>query len=209
MEQGKLTRVIVYIDGFNLYFGMKEAGLECCKWLDVVKLSHDCLKPNQELSEVKYFTSNLTNDQGKEKRQRTYLDAITAKGAKIIRGKYERKLVECEDCSWTWYRSNEKQTDVNIATELIMDAVKDKYDIAVLISGDSDLVPAIKAVNESFKPKYVTVVFPPTRRNETVANAAQGSYPLGRKRLQDAQMDETVISLSGYKLEKPNEWKVV
>ena len=42
-------------------------------------------------------------------------------------------------------------TDVNIATQMIIDAYQDKYDTAMLISGDSDLVPPIKAINENFK----------------------------------------------------------
>ncbi len=123
-------RVIVYVDGFNLYFGMIEGGHGDCKWLDIMKLAKMCLKPNQELIDVKFFTSTITNNPGKEKRQRTYIDALVCKGVKIIRGKYERKEVVCEECSHSWFRTNEKMTDVNIATSsLIMDASKDKYDV--------------------------------------------------------------------------------
>ena len=45
---------------------------------------------------------------------------------------------------------NEKMTDVNIATHLIIDAFQDRYDMAMLISGDSDLVPPIKAVHSLY-----------------------------------------------------------
>ena len=201
------TRVSVYIDGFNLYFGMVEAGHTSLKWLDVMELSKSCLKAGQQLVDVKYFTSTITNNSPKEKRQRTYLDAILSKGAKIFRGKYESEIIECNSCGNSWTRHNEKMTDVNIATSLIMDAMNDDYDIAILISGDSDLVPAIKLVNEKFAPKIVTVAFPPMRSNLTVSNAAVGSYPLGRKKLKDCQLPETVISISGYKLKIPDEWK--
>ena len=200
-------RVIVYIDGFNLYFGMKEAGFTDLKWLDVMKLARSCLKPGQVLQEVKYFTSTITRDPVKAEKQKTYLDALAAKGAIIIRGKYQTKKVRCEKCAHFWLRTNEKMTDVNIATSLIMDTVTNRCDVAILISGDSDLIPAILSVNKHLPPKKVTVIFPPFRHNRSVALAAKGSYELGRKRLKDCQMEDTVISTNGFALEKPEAWK--
>jgi len=72
----KKERVIVYVDGFNLYFGMKDAGFEYCKWLDLHLLASNLLKPNQELVEVKYFTSRVGNNPDKQKRQSTYIEAL-------------------------------------------------------------------------------------------------------------------------------------
>ena len=51
-------------------------------------------------------------------------------------------------------------TDVNIATQILIDAYQDNFDMAMLISGDSDLVPPIKAVHELFPKKRVFVTFP-------------------------------------------------
>jgi len=70
------------------------------------------------------------------------------------------------------------------------------------------LIPAIRIVNEDFAPKIVTVVFPPERQNVSVKNAAIGSYPLGRKRLKDCQLDQEVETPSGYILKKPTEWNI-
>jgi len=58
----KKERVIVYIDGFNLYFGLLEAGFRSCKWLDLRKLAQNLKQPNQEIIEIKYFTSRISND---------------------------------------------------------------------------------------------------------------------------------------------------
>lgn len=58
-------KVIVYVDGFNLYFGLLEAGLSYCKWLNINKLAINLLKKNQELIEVKYFTSRISNNPDK------------------------------------------------------------------------------------------------------------------------------------------------
>lgn len=68
-ENKKNERVIVYIDGFNLYFGMREAGFDHCRWLNLKKLIENLLQPNQELKEIKYFTSRVSNNPDKQKRQ--------------------------------------------------------------------------------------------------------------------------------------------
>lgn len=185
---------------------MVEAGHTDCKWLDIHALAQASLKPGQQLVDVVFFTSSITNNPSKEKRQRTYLDALSATAVKIVRGKYESKTVICDHCAQTWWRTNEKMTDVNIALRLVMDAVNDVYDCAILISGDSDLVPAIRAVNDDFAPKKVVVLFPPSRSNQSVKDAAKGSYMLGRKKLKDCQLPETITSLSGYPLRRPIEW---
>lgn len=80
----KIERVIVYIDGFNLYFGMKEAGYENCKWLDIDCLVNNLLKPNQEVQQIKYFTSRVSNNPEKQKRQTTYIEALETKNIKVF-----------------------------------------------------------------------------------------------------------------------------
>lgn len=97
-------------------------------------------------------------------------------------------------------------TDVNIATNIIVDAYKDNYDMALLISGDSDLVPPIRAVHENFPKKSIFVAFPPKRHNVTVANAAKGSMIIGRKKLVDSQLPDSITKRDGFILKKPSEW---
>lgn len=200
-------RVVAYIDGFNLYFGMREAGFDKCRWLDVVKLINSLLEPNQELIKVKYFTSRVSNNPDKQKRQSTYLDALESTGTQIIYGNYQDNNTECNRCGHVWKSAKEKMTDVNIATSIIVDAFKDKYDMAMLISGDSDLSPPIKAIHELFKQKRVFIAFPPKRHNSTMAIVSRGSMIIGRKKLVDAQFDEEVISKTGFKLRIPDQWK--
>jgi len=98
-------------------------------------------------------------------------------------------------------------TDVNIATSIIIDAFKDECDMAMLISGDSDLVPPIRSVYEHFKNKRVFIAFPPKRHNSSMALIAKGSLMIGRKKLADSQFDEVVVSKTGYKLHIPENWK--
>lgn len=200
-------RVIVYIDGFNLYFGLMEAGFSYCRWLNVKALAQNLIKDNQELIEVKYFTARVSNNPDKQKRQALYLEALFEAGVKIYYGQYQLNNIECRRCGNIWPDANEKMTDVNIATHLLVDAYQDKYDMAMLISGDSDLVPPIKAVHENFPTKRVFVAFPPKRHNNTVAAVAKGSMIVGRKKLVESQLPSSIEKASdGFILKRPTEW---
>lgn len=200
-------RVIAYIDGFNLDFGLKQAGFTNYRWLNVRKMVESLLKPNQELTSIKYFTSRFKNDPDKQKRQSTYLDALESVDVEIFYGNYEFNTISCFECGYSWTIAKEKMTDVNIATSMIVDAFKDNYDMAMLISGDSDLIPPIRAVHQLFKDKRVFIAFPPKRHNNSMARVAMGSEIIGRKRLADAQFPDEVVSKTGYILKVPPGWK--
>lgn len=202
----KIDRVMVYVDGFNLYFGIVEAGFIHSKWLNISTLVKSYLTSNQQLVGVKYFTSRITNNPQKQKRQTTFIETIETTGIQIIYGLYKAIDIECRNCGHTWSVSNEKMTDVNISTHLLIDAYSDRYDTAILVSGDSDLVPPIKAVQSNFPDKSVSVFFPPNRHNNTVAAAAKGSLIIGRKRLADSQFPDEIRKTNGFILKKPTGW---
>jgi hypothetical protein len=56
-----MTRVITYIDGFNLYYGLRSKGWRYFYWLDVQKMSRHMLKSHQTLVRTKYFTSIIAS----------------------------------------------------------------------------------------------------------------------------------------------------
>ena len=89
----KKERVIAYVDGFNLYFGMKAGGWNDTLWLNIQKLAHELLKPHQVLLHTKYFTSRVRNNPSKEKRQKTYIEAIeTLLDCNIYYGHYQSQV---------------------------------------------------------------------------------------------------------------------
>ncbi len=198
-------RVAVYIDGFNLYFGMTES-YDDTKWLDVLALGNSFVKGNQFLVSCKYFTSRIANDPAKQKRQSTYLDALgTLDDIDIYYGQYNSNKAQCKRCHHVWYENKEKMTDVNIATEMLMDAMLDKFDVAILVSGDSDLVPPIKAIYEKLK-KNVIVAFPPNRFSHSLKITANGSFLIGKNKLLACQLPSQVVTPKGFILSKPKEW---
>lgn len=71
-----MLKTIFYIDGFNLYFGLKSAKLKKYYWLDIQKLAIELLNNDEELIEVKYFTARISDPPDKQQRQSTYIQAI-------------------------------------------------------------------------------------------------------------------------------------
>jgi uncharacterized LabA/DUF88 family protein len=145
-------------------------------WLDIQGLAESILLPSQELIGIKYFTSPISHSKGKQERQNKYLDALRTRPLiEIIFGRFQPDRKECDHCGHPAYHPQEKKTDVNIAVNLICDALEDRYDTAVLLTGDSDLVPAVEAVKKLTPQKRIVVVFPPNRRSDELSTASGGT----------------------------------
>jgi len=209
MKKVTMKRVIVYIDGFNLYYGMKARGWKRYYWLDVKRLAENLLKPDQQLMEIKYFTARLSGTKpAKRKRQQIYLEAIeTLKGLRIFYGHYLQKTVTCFNCHKTWKTHEEKMTDVCIGTEMLMDAFNDRFDTALVISGDSDLVPPIEAIRSQFSPKRIVAAFPPDRSSMRLRQTANAYFEISEYQLRRSLLPEQVVKPDGYVLSRPAEWQ--
>ena len=206
----QVTRVAAYVDGFNLYFGLKEAGFKRHYWLDVVALAHNILKADQRLVATHYFTARI-RDNGRnvadQKRQATYLEALTLQGAQCQFGHYLEKSRECRRCHSTWMDYEEKMTDVNIAIQLLADAFEDAFDVALVISGDSDLTTPVRRIRQRFPGKRVIVAFPPRRHSSELKRWASGFVSIGEDKLRASQLPETLTKLDGFVLSRPMTWR--
>lgn len=203
----KKERVIAYVDGFNLYFGLREKGWKRYYWLNIALLCQNLLIANQELINTKYFTANVGTPSDKVRRQSTYLEALgTLPNFRIIRGKYLSNVFTCKNCGHKRLDSKEKMTDVNIAVEMISDAYKNNYDIALLISADSDLVPVLKFIREIAPQKRIVVGFPPARRSFDLQKAASAYFNIYESTLAKSVLPDAVVRADGFKIIKPYEW---
>lgn len=203
-------RVAAYVDGFNLYFGLKAAGLKRLFWLDVHRLAGQLLKPGQELVRTHYFTARI-RDNGRNladrKRQNDYIEAVEAGGATVHEGHYLPKSRECKRCHSTWTDYEEKETDVNIAVQLLADAFDDIYDVALIVSGDSDLTTPIRHVVRRFPGKRMVVAFPPRRNSAELKRCASGYLNIGEDKLRASQLPDTLTKPDGYMLSRPASWR--
>ena len=82
-----------------------------------------------------------------------------------MRGKYINKTIKCPHCHLAINRPEEKKTDVNLSVRMIEDCVKDKTDVVVLVSADTDLIPPIDFILNNFPTKRVKVYFPPANHS--------------------------------------------
>jgi uncharacterized LabA/DUF88 family protein len=146
-----VVRVAAYVDGFNLYFGLKAKHGRKYLWLDLQALAASLLLPGQTLTQVTYFTARVRNDPESRLRQSDYLEALVQHSSlvTVVDGRFQNKDRRCRECRTTWTVYEEKETDVNIAVALVEDAVRDRYDTALLISADSDLCPALRSMKTS------------------------------------------------------------
>lgn len=203
-----MQRVIAYIDGFNLYFGLREKGWKKYYWLNVRQVALQLLKPHQILTATKYFTSIISGPPDKQRRQATFLEALaTLPDFHLYHGHYLTDSVTCKRCGFAYTTHHEKMTDVNIATELLCDAFADTYDVALLISADSDLVSPIKRVRCLFPRKRIIVVFPPARRSNALKNAAHILLHLDQSTLARSVFADQVTNAAGYVLHRPSSWR--
>lgn len=202
------TRSAVYVDGFNLYFGLKSKGWRHLYWYDVGRLAVQVVRPPSSLRAVHYFTARISGPEPKRLRQSKFLEANGVRGTcKIHFGSYRTAEVTCPSCGHTPLVPTEKKTDVNIAVQVLADAFFDLYDQAVLVSADADLVPAVEAVKALFPSKRVIVGFPPGRYSKELAQSAHGSFHVSRVHLQRSQLPDEIVTTAGVILKRPPQWR--
>ena len=202
-----MQRVGVYIDGFNLYFGLKARQWKRYYWLNVVRLAENLLRPNQCLGFVKYFTARISGPPEKRMRQEQYLDALaTLQNLKILYGHYMPTPSTCRHCGVSDSVPKEKMTDVNIAVEILVDAYQNAFDLALIISGDGDLVPPVRAIRRLFPAKVVVVAFPPRRASVQLGTSAHAHFMIGRAVIAKSLLPEGVAAPGGFVLKCPPEW---
>jgi uncharacterized LabA/DUF88 family protein len=207
-----MGRAIVYVDGFNLYYGAVRGTPH--KWLNLERY-FSMLRQDDEILRIRYFTARVSGEAGE--RQATYLRALaTCPKIDIFEGKFKRRSRECmvSTCGHPgdrWFKAHEeKGTDVSIAVRMLDDAYTNACDTLVLVTADSDLVPALNLVRTRFQDKR-TIVYVPSRNEERGAaielrNAAHRDKTLPLGPLRHSQFPAEITTQYGDVLKKPAGW---
>jgi uncharacterized LabA/DUF88 family protein len=172
----------VYVDGFNLYYGALKGTNN--KWLNIQKLVQ-LLLPKNRILKIKYFTAHVIprrNDPDQPNRQQIFLRALrTIPNLEIILGHFlshvvTMPLANCPAGNQQFVKvikTEEKGSDVNIATHLLHDGYQNLYNAAIVISNDSDLVEAIRIIRSDLH-KTVIILNPfpksPSHELQKIAN---------------------------------------
>ncbi len=202
-----MKRVAVFVDGFNLYHALNEnAAYRKYKWLNLEKFSKCFVTKNETIVDILYFTSYVTWDAQKLARHQIYVKALQLVNVKPVFGAFRMKDATCRVCHETYKIPEEKQTDVNIAIKLFETAVKDIWDTALIISGDSDLIPAIEAIKKLFPIKRIGVAIPIGRSAEELKKVADFRIKIKPIHLQTCQFDDVIIIDKDTQLKRPDTW---
>lgn len=201
-------RVGAFVDGFNLYHGVRDEMGHAHLWIDVRQLCASLLKPGQELRCVHYFTAYVRNQPESLGRQQTYLQAVKGykPGVTIHPGRFQEKTVECLDCHHSYTTYEEKESDVWLASKLIESTVNDEIDMALLVSADSDFIPAIKTAKRLRPGLRVVAAMPPGRNSGKLARACDASFPIGSAKVRQAQFPEEMVLATGASISRPEYW---
>lgn len=138
----------IYVDGFNLYYALRKTPY---KWLDLAAVFARLL-PRSEIQRIRYFTARIKarpDDPFGPDRQDAYLRALASTpGLSIHYGRflasktYMRLVVPPPPPDLPTVRVHkmeEKGSDVNLATMMLVDAYENDCELAVMVSNDSDL----------------------------------------------------------------------
>ncbi|MDR2984644.1 MAG: NYN domain-containing protein [Nocardiopsaceae bacterium] len=206
--------VNVYVDGFNLYYGCLKGTKY--KWLNIDQLFRTLL-PRHEIRRIRYFTARISARPDKPDsptRQDAYLRALkTLPNVSIHMGKFlqssvrmplahprpGRKTVEV-------IKTEEKGSDVNLATYLLIDAFRGDSDFAVVVSNDSDLCEPIRLAHKEYKVP-VGLLCPHKRTSYALSKLNPAFIKVIRPGpLSASQFPAIVKDGRGRKIHKPTSW---
>jgi len=215
---GSKLRTIVYVDGFNLYYGcLKDSPY---RWLDMGALCGHMLRDDANVEAIKYFTAKVKSrpgNPGQAQRQQIYMRALaTVPNLKIHYGHFitrtaMRRLVKDRKGKAAYaevWTTEEKGSDVNLASHLLIDGFRERYDLAVVISNDSDLKEPVHFVRDDLKAP-VGILNPHPNRSWALSprDLPKGSFykPVRRGALAASQFTGELRDGQGA-FRKPKDW---
>jgi len=208
-----VNRTFVYVDGFNLYY--RALAQKPYKWLSLYALATRML-PNNQIVEIKYYTARVSGnrDPDEPNRQAAYLRALrTTPGLSIFYGKFlpkviTRPLVHPPSSGSRYvqvHSTEEKGSDVNLASHLIADGFRGRYEVAVVVSKDTDLREPIRIVKEELG-LPVGLICPDGDVPKGLRQVASFIRHITKPDLANSQFPDPVIGPLGKKIRKPPHW---
>lgn len=202
-----MARVSFFIDGFNVYHSLKDnPKYKKYLWLDYFSFLQRYLRTNDTLADIFYFSAFAHWRPDSVKIHRLMISAWKDTGVKEVMGLFKDKHKYCPNCNTYFTAHEEKQTDVNIGIYLIKEAFEDTYDTAIIVTNDTDLIPAIRMVKSGSPQKKVGVLFPIDRWSSELAKECHFWKKTRKKRLSTSQFPNPITLQTGVQFSKPPSW---
>lgn len=220
-------RTVAYVDGFNLYYRMLKAR-PASKWLNPLELVQQVLAKEHHVVRVNYYTARVSaraHDPDAPARQAIYLKALRTVPEIVI---HEGSFMTSEPWmplaipqqakpdNYVWnlpppqtvrvIKSEEKGSDVNLGAHLVRDAFTNAFEVAVVITNDSDLAEPIRiAVKEAGK--RVGLLVPVRFPTQSLIDVASFHLRLRPGHLARAQFPQSLLCPDGTQVDRPPEWQ--
>lgn len=213
-----MNRVVFLADGFNIYHSLvqaqRDSGGASTKWLDLHSLCSSYLPIAGKISgeramleRVHYFSAPPTHrSQGKQNRHTLYVRCLRATGVSIELARFKSKQKWCPRCRQRFIAHEEKETDVAIAVRLFEVCHSDEAETIVLLTGDTDLAPAVRTCKRLFPSKLIFFAFPYRRTNSELASISPESFSIKRRSCLRHQFADPFVLPDGTEVSKPSVW---
>ncbi len=211
------VRTNVYVDGFNLYYALKQAHARRCRWLDLEALCGNVLQKQHAIHRIRYFTARVKprpSNPDQHRRQEAYLRALmTNPKLEAHFGSFlshERLMPKGPMPGGpemvSVVRTEEKGSDVNLASYLMLDAFRNDFECAVVITNDSDLTTPIRLVRDELHLR-VGVLNPHEKPSAELKDAASFYLKITSAHLAKSCFPDRVVSADGRSFAvKPAKW---
>jgi uncharacterized LabA/DUF88 family protein len=211
------NRVTFLVDGFNLYHSLKQAeramnGIST-RWLDLQSLFQGYISifgRGAVIEDIYYFSAMAKHmnhrKPGTTTKHANYIDILNATGVKEKMGRFKEKMIYCRGCNTSNQHFEEKETDVAISLKLLELFHLDKADTIVLVTGDTDLAPAVRTADNLFPTKEVMFAFPYLRQNRELEKMVTRSFTIKKEQYAKHQLPEVFVLPSGREIRKPETW---
>jgi uncharacterized LabA/DUF88 family protein len=210
-------RTTFLIDGFNLYhsveFASRDPRYPDTKWLDIKALCSYLLymiDKRARIQDVYYFSSLAHHIALTEPdaivRHKDFIKCLESTGVVAQMGRFKAKDVYCSACGGTTTKYEEKETDVAIGVKLLELFIGNSCDVAVVMTGDTDLVPSVETASRLFPAKKIVVAFPHARKNKEMQKVAHQVIKLNASHYHQFQFLDPVVLADGTRIPRPAKW---
>jgi hypothetical protein len=219
MEIRALNRTAFLVDGFNLYHSLMDAsfhqGLEGAgtRRQDLRAFCgsfQHAIGGGARLAAVHYFSALAEHMEAVKPsttaRHLAYIECLRASGVEVVLSSFKQKWILCPHCKQKIVRHEEKATDVAIAAKLLELLARDECDSIVLVTGDSDIAPAMRTAKALFPAKRLYCCFPYNRQSHELRGLAEKTFKISRQCHGRHQLPNPVISPGGRRISKPDAW---
>jgi uncharacterized LabA/DUF88 family protein len=213
----EVNRTTFLVDGFNLYHSLRtaqdELGGMSTKWLNLRSLLSSYLPiigKEAVIEDIYYFSAFAghmdARRPGVTDRHRLYLACLASTGVIPIMGRFKSKTVWCYNCKESTPHYEEKETDVAISVKLIELLHRDRADTVMLVTGDTDVGPAVRTAMDLFPTKQIGFAFPYRRINRELERLVSMHFYIRKTRYAAHQFADPCTLPNGRVVSKPAGW---